>query len=605
MTTDEPLVRPEFPAGSAEEPLVHTRLPAGSEGDVDQPGLSTLRTAVTNRARRALGPASIRQDALAGLNSALSSVPDGMASGLLAGVNPIHGLYACMAGPVAGGLLSSSRLMVVTTTSAAALGAGEALARLPLERRDGGLMLLAVMIGAFQLLLGAFGLGRLTRFVSFSVMTGFVCGIAVRTILTQLDTVTGFQSTGDNHVVRAINLLVNVRRFDPATVGSAVFTAVLIATLPRTRLGSSGTLVAIAVPSLLVLLFKLSTGMSTVQIVRDVGQIPRGIPTPGIPRLSDLSLELVLSALAIALVILVQGAGVSQSVPNPDRSERNPSRDFFAQGAANIASGFFRGLPVGGSLSTTAISVTSGARSRWAAVFAGLMMAAVVVIFPALVSHIVMPALAALLIFASATTIKPDRIRSIWVAGAPSIIAASTTFIGTLFLPIQAAVGIGTALSAVLYVYTSSGDVSVVELIERENGDVVEVPPDPKLRSNRVTVLDVYGSLFYAGARTLERLLPLPQGSQNAVVILRLRGRTSLGATLTDVLAGYAERLAAAGGRLYLSGLHPDAFRELAGWKGLDLKGPVRAFEVTPVVGESTRAAHADADAWLIGMSRG
>jgi SulP family sulfate permease len=69
------------------------------------------------------------------------------------------------------------------------------------------------------------------------------------------------------------------------------------------------------------------------------------------------------------------------------------------------------------------------------------------------------------------------------------------------------------------------------------------------------------------------------------------------------VLAGYAERLAAAEGRLYLSGLHPNALRELASWKMLDLKGPIRAFEVTPVRGESTRAALADAEAWLIGMS--
>ena len=85
---------------------------------------------------------------------------------------------------------------------------------------------------------------------------------------------------------------------------------------------------------------------------------------------------MVTGALAVAAIILVQGAGVSQSVPNPDGSRRSMSRDFIAQGAANVASGFFRGLPVGGSLSTTALTVISGARSRWAAIFAGLWMAA-------------------------------------------------------------------------------------------------------------------------------------------------------------------------------------------------------------------------------------
>jgi SulP family sulfate permease len=231
-------------------------------------------------------------------------------------------------------------------------------------------------------------------------------------------------------------------------------------------------------------------------------------------------------------------------------------------------------------------------------------MAAVVLIFPTPASYIAMPSLAALLVYASAKVIALDNIRSVWAAGTPSIIASCTTFFATLFLPIQAAVGLGTALSALLHVYVSSANVSIVELIEREDGEVVEVPLDRKLRSNQVTVLDVYGSLFYAGARTLERQLPPPSGSRNAVVILRLRGRTSLGATLVAVLADYAERLAAAEGRLYLSGLAPNALRELASGKKLDLQGPVRAFEVTPVVGESTRGARADAEAWLIGVSR-
>jgi len=163
---------------------------------------------------------------------------------------------------------------------------------------------------------------------------------------------------------------------------------------------------------------------------------------------------------------------------------------------------------------------------------------------------------------------------------------------------------LGIALSAILYIYVASGDVSVVELVERENGDIAEVPLDRRLRSNQITVLDVYGSLFYAGARTLERQLPLPLGSRNAVVILRLRGRTSLGATLMAVLAGYAKKLAATEGRLYLSGLSPNTLRELANSGGIDLKGPIRAFEVTPTLGESTRIARADAEAWLIGISQ-
>src|ERR1041384_4829909 len=92
------------------------------ESEVNQPGLRELREAVANHiARRLPSGVSLRQDGIAGLNSAVSSVPDGMASGILAGVNPIYGLYACMMGPIAGGFISSTRLMFAPTTSASPL----------------------------------------------------------------------------------------------------------------------------------------------------------------------------------------------------------------------------------------------------------------------------------------------------------------------------------------------------------------------------------------------------------------------------------------------------------------------------------------------------
>jgi SulP family sulfate permease len=303
------------------------------------------------------------------------------------------------------------------------------------------------------------------------------------------------------------------------------------------------------------------------------------------------------------VVILVQGAGVSQSVPNPDGSRRSTSRDFIAQGAGNVASGFFRGLPVGGSLSATALNVIYGAQTRWAVVFAGVWMALIVLLFPGLVSYIAMPALGALLILAGASSIKLRELRSIWKIGWSPRVASITTFLATLFLSIQAAVGIGVVLSALLYVNRSSTDISVVELVERPDGQIEEREPPKHLPSNTVTVLDVYGRLFYAGARTLERLLPTPQGAQNPVVILRLRGLSTVGATLLEVLASYADKLEAVHGRLYLSGISERVHDQISRTGKLHLSGPVHAYEATPIRRQSTRKAIADAHTWLVRQS--
>ena len=567
--------------------------------EVDQPGLSRLREAVANRLPHLPGRSSLRDDGVAGLNSAVASVPDGLASGLLAGVNPIYGLYACMAGPIAGGIVSSTQLLIVATTSASSLAAGQALGGLSSPARDNALFVMVLLIGAFQIVFGLLRLGRLARFVSYSVMTGFLTGIAVLTVLSQLPTVTGYAAIGGNKVIQTLDLLANLGQVNLRTLTVAIVALVLALLLPRTRLGNFGNLVAIIVPSALVVLLQLGD----VEIVQDVGEIPRGLPTPVVPPLSAISVDVLTGALSVAVIVLVQGAGVSQSVPNPDGSRSKASRDFVAQGAANLAAGVFRGLPVGGSLSTTALSVLSGARTRWAAIFAGLWMVVVVVALPDVVARIAMSALGALLIVASASAIKPAEARSIWNTGWPSRLAIVATFLSTLFLPIQVAVAIGVALSAVFYLYQSSTDVSVVELVERPDGRIEERTPPKQLPSNKVTVLDVYGHLFYAGARMLARLLPKPEDAQNPVVILRLRGRTTVGATLIEVLTNYADKLEAVNGRLYLTGLSEEASAQMARTGKLREAGPVRAYEATPIVGQSTRKAIGDAQTWLVGSS--
>ncbi len=565
---------------------------------VNQPGLGELREAVANYARQSLpGPPSLRRDGLAGLNAAISSVPDGLASGILAGVNPMYGLYACMAGPIAGGLFSSTQLMIVTTTSAASLSAGQALAALPYEARDNPLFVMVLLIGVFQIALGMLGMGRLTRFVSYSVMTGFVIGIATLTIISQLSTITKYQPSGANRITQTLDVLVNIGQADRWTLAVSAFTLALAVWLPRTRLGNFGRLAAVVIPSACVVLL----GLDSVQLVRDVGTIPEGVPTPNLPSLFDVTFDVVTGAVAVAAIVLVQGAGVSQSLPNPDGSQRRVSGDFVAQGAANIASGFFRGLPVGGSLSTSALSVVSGARTRWSAIFAGVWMAALVIAAPGLVSAVAMPTLGILLIVASVSTIKPGEALSIWDAGWPSSLAAVTTFVSTLLLPIQAAVGIGMVLSVLLQLYKASSDISIVEQVEHPDGQIEERRPPKQLASDRVTVLDVYGHLFYAGARTFERLLPKPQDAERPVVILRLRGRTTVGATLVDVLANYASKLEAVNGRLYLTGLSEAVYDHVIGTGKMSLSGPVRAYPATPVLGESTRRALGDAQAWLVG----
>jgi SulP family sulfate permease len=537
----------------------------------------------------------LRADALAGLPGAISNVPDGMASGVLAGVSPVSGLYAAFAGPIAGGLGTSTRLMVITTTSAAALAAGSGISGIAAEDRAGALTLLTVIAGALMLVAGILRLGRYTRFVSHSVMLGFLSGVGVNIIFGQLSDLTGAPTQGSTNLQKAIRVLAHPGRWDLSSLLVGLAALAILVLLSRTRLAVVSALLALAVPTIVVLVF----GLDSVTQVEDGGAIPKGFPLPALPDFGQLSGSVLAAAAAVAAIVLVQGAGVAESAPNDDGTS-DANQDFVAQGAGNLAAGLFKGMPVGGSVGSTALNVTAGGRTRWAAMWCGIWMAVILVAFSGVVGEVAMPTLAAILIFAGFRSLRPHEVMTIMRTGPNSQIAVIATFGATLLLPVAAAVGLGVVISLLLQLNQEAIDLAVVQLQADEHGRFVEHPPPAHLEPGSVTVLDVYGSLFYAGSRTLQARLPDATGATGASVVLRLRGRTTLGATFFRVASGYAARLEAEGGRLYLTGLDTNLAARLRGTSRDPLTGPALLYEATPVVGESTLAALRDATAWQV-----
>ena len=543
---------------------------------------------------------TIGKEALAGVPGAIGSVPDGMAAAVLAGVNPVFGLYASFVGPIAGGLTASTRLMVITTTSAAALAAGSALAGVDPAERPAALFLLTLLAGVLMVAAGILRLGRFTRFVSHSVMIGFLTGVAVNIVAGQIPDLAGAESEGRFAIAKAFNVLIHPSTIHLVSLLVGLAAIAILIVLGRTRLASFAAVIALAIPTLAVIVF----GASEVTTVADVGEIPQGVPLPHFPELSAVSFPVLTGALAVAAIVLVQGSGVAESAPNRDGSRSNANRDFLAQGAGNVASGLFRGMPVGGSVGQTALNIAAGARSHWAAIFSGLWMLVILVAFGGLVGRVAMPTLAAVLVVAAIGSLRVGDVETVWRTGGSSQIAMMTTFLATLFLPVAAAVGLGVALSLLLQLNADAMDLRVVALRRLPDGGIEEGPAPSALASRTVAVLDVYGSLLYAGARTLEARLPNPADADVAAVVLRLRGRSHLGATAFTVLRNYADRLGQRGGRLYLSGVDPMVIESFQRTGHMVADGPLVMVPAGSRLGASTEAAFDEAQAWIAAHDR-
>lgn len=538
---------------------------------------------------------TIGEDMSAGVVLGIQSIPDGMAAGLLALINPIYGLYSYMTGVFFGAFFTSSAFMSIQATSAMALIVASVPQVTQSPDPNNSLFVLALLTGVIMLTAGLFKLGTLVRFVPNSVMAGFVNAVAVLIILGQLDDFTGYSTSGPNRIVRTIDLLFNLDQVHVPTLVVGLLTIILIVTLEKTSLKAMGLVVAMIFASLVVPLF----GADQIAQVRDIAEIPGSLPRPMLPPLSVLP-GLIIPAFSLAFVGLVQGASITKSVPNPDGKYPDASRDFVGQGIANLFAGLLQGMPVGGSMSATALVRSAGARSRLANMIAGVTMALAILLFGRLVGLLAMPALAGLLIVVGFRTLKPQQVKMVWKTGLVQQVVMVFTFVSALLVPLQYAVLIGVGIAVMLYVFQQSNKITVKAWTVEPGRYPVESDPPATVPAQRVTILVPYGSLFYAAVPVFAEQLPeVTDESRHAVVILVLHGRTDVGSTLLEVLIRYTAALRQQESKLKLVGVDDAVRNQLARTGLLYTIGEENVYPATSQLGESLDSAVAAANAWL------
>jgi SulP family sulfate permease len=533
-------------------------------------------------------------DIFSGLTFAVVNVPQCMAHALLTMVNPVFGIYTLMLAVPVGALFTSSIFMNVSTTSALSVATGAGLAGIPPEQKAQSLVVLVILVGIIQMVMGLFRLGFLVKFVSNAVMTGFLNGVAILIILGQLGDLTGYRSAYTNKVAQMHDLVMNLDLINLKTTFIGLVTLGLITALLFTRARKFAFIIAITLATgLLVLL-----GWDTVIVVGDLAKIPESLPALVLPKIG-LMQGLIIPAFSVAVIGLIQGAGVSQGYPNPDGRYPDVSQDFLGQGIANLVTGFFRGIPAGGSISGTAVIVSAGARSRWTNILVGLFVALIIFFAVPLVELVPAATLSALLIVAGIQGLRMEQALTVWQTSKVSATVMFMTFLATLIFPLHYAVLVGMAFSVLLHVIRESNRVLITQLVPLEDGHFEEQPVPHYLQSSRLTILQLYGSLFFAAAKTLEEMLPSVETTRSAVVIFRLRGHLEMGSTFITVLRKYVQELKNHDSTLMLVGVNEDIYHQLEKTGTLDIIGEKNIYPATRRIGESLTLATAAAIAFL------
>lgn len=555
---------------------------------------------------------NIGSDMIAGLTGAVAGAPQAMGFAILAGISPIYGLYTAIVSTIIGAFTTGSTYMTVGPTNAVALVVGTTLLTVQGTNPEANpieyLFVLTLLVGVFQLLFGILKLGQLTQFVSNAVMTGFITGAGLLIINGQLRSLTGYALDKDTNfwqplsgsIPSFVNWVTKIPQTDFATLFIGALTIGIIIALRPTRFKNAGILIALAASTIVVQV----AGWESVPLVRDTSLIPSGLPSLVIPNLA-LVPDLIVPAIALAILALVQSAGLVQAIPEPD--EGSITRDFIGQGVANIGSAFFQGMPSGGSLSRTAVNINAGAKTRLSNVFAGLFIAIVVIALANVIELVPMAALAGQLVVAAWSLIRVNVIKMVWRISWTARLSMLATFISTLILPLEYSIYIGVSLSLALYIYSSAAWIQIVHLVKIGEHQYKEEAMPTHLPEDKVIVFSVYGHLFFAAVRRLEAMLPDPETANHTVVILRLRNNPYMGSTGLNLFRDYARKLDKHNSKLILTGIGEQVHKqfERTHKTAAAEDEPFEIFYANGIIFSATEKALDYAEEWLHPKSEG
>jgi sulfate permease, SulP family len=512
----------------------------------------------------AYGWRGLRRDLIAGLTVATVAVPQAMAYALIAGVSPEVGLYTAVVMTALGSIFGSSSHLINGPTNAISLVVFSALARLDKQNPLEVVVLLALMVGIFQVVIALLKLGDLTRYVSESVILGFMAGAGLLVALSQLPNLLGLPSLGDGHDHLLVRLWKTATAGNPVIMGclalgagTAVTVVLLRGVEKRWKVLIPDMLIGVILASLAAWAFGLDDHSNAV---------PQALPTFGAPPVTQLAWvsQLSGSALAISLLGLLEALAIAKSIASRTREPLDYNRQCLAEGLANIGGSFFHCMPGSGSLTRSAINYQAGAVSRLSGIISAAAVAGALLTVAGLAQYVPKSALAGLLLVTAWRLVDWRRLRYCLRATRFDAGVCLITAGAAVFISIEYSILIGTFFSFLFFV-PRAARLQASELIVSPERVVREKQPgDPEC--GKLVLLSLEGELFFGAAPELEEYFAdlkrrVEQGVR--VVILRMKRIRNPDMVCLEKLQHFLQDMQALKATVLLCGVRPDFARAL------------------------------------------
>ena len=494
----------------------------------------------------------LTQDMLSGFTLSFVILPQSIAFAIIAGLPVEYGIYAAMIPPIIAGLYGTSSHLITGPTNAAAIVVASILA--PLLALGYGIeivLLLGLMVGCFQLMLGVFKMGFIMDFISRSVVLGFTAGAALSIGLKQIKYAMGtpIDDTGLFYQT-LLNAAMNVPNINIFSLSIALGTMLIIFSLDKIFKRIPAALVALLAAICVSFVFNLPQyGVTT------VGQMQTDFPSFAMPHMNTaLFRELAIPAVALALLGLISATSISRSIAIQSHQVLNNDREVIGQGLSNISASLFQGMPVAGSFSLSNSAWKIGAKSSLTGVFMGIGMFLIIKVFAPAAPFLPLAAIAGMLFMVIPKMIRLSDLKATVMATHGDAAVVVVTFVATLFLKLEFAVYVGVFLSIFLHLAKTSHP-KIISVLPKEPGEHM-IPDKEDIPCPQMAISKIEGSLFFGSAEYTKNylLLYLDNHPNMKHLVLRFDALEVLDASGLSTLEEIHEKLLSRGGHLALAG---------------------------------------------------
>jgi sulfate permease, SulP family len=390
-----------------------------------------------------------RPDLMAGATVGAMLIPQSMAYAELAGLPPEYGFYAVLGALVVYTLVGTSRHLgvgpepgtaILAATGVATIAGGDPTRYVAL------MAALALVVAAMCLVGGVARLGFIASVLSKPVLVGYITGVGLTLLSSQIAAFTGVDIESDSFFPRFAELFRELGDIDGATLAVGVVTLTLVLVLRRMTPKMPGALIGVAAATLFVWL--VSSGTPLVAVV---GEIPEGLPTPGLPdvTLDDL-VQLLPVAAGIVLVGFTDNVLTARSIASRQGYRIEPNQELLALGLTNLSAGLSQGFPVSSSASRTAVPASLGSKTQVVSLVAAAVVIATLLVLSPVLAEIPRAALAAVIVAAALAIIDIPGYRALWRVSRQEAVLAVVAALGVLVFNVLVGVLVAVSLSIIV-----------------------------------------------------------------------------------------------------------------------------------------------------------